>query len=68
MSQDEFVQGTAPESAAQESDPIQGQPVAPDTTETVAETDEQKNQREIAEREKRSESCLHAAFRSDLTS
>jgi hypothetical protein len=55
MSQDEFVQGTAPESAAQESDPIQGQPVAPDTTETVAETDEQKNQRELAERQKRSE-------------
>jgi hypothetical protein len=51
-------QVAAPEQAVQESDPLQGQqPGATDTPETVAETDEQKNARELAEREKRSKAA-----------
>lgn len=49
-------QVTAPESAAQESESAdQAVAVATDTTEQVAETDEQKNARELAEQQARSE-------------
>lgn len=51
----EAEQVTTPETVAPESEALEGQTVAADTTETVAETDEQKNQRELAERQKRSE-------------
>lgn len=51
----ESEQAATPEYVAPESEALEGQAVAADTTETVAETDEQKNQRELEERKQRSE-------------
>lgn len=57
MPEVEQQQDIAPESAVLESEtPVTPEaPVAADTTEQVQETDEQKNERELAERQKRSE-------------